>query len=143
MNLPDSRYFLISKRSSECSIQIGHKKMLLLIHDGYVSLYLSGLFIKVVRAKETFIFYFPTRNEETTDDPRKRFGCYQQDHSKLHRENPVSDRSRCRKRHRHDDIIMGFYGKAFDNDLQAKAVGSKPILLPANQNLGRSARYRS
>ena len=43
---------------------------------------------------------------------------------------------RCRKRHRYDDIIMGFYGKAFDNDLQAKAVGSKPILLPANQNLG-------
>ena len=50
---------------------------------------------------------------------------------------------RCRKRHRYDNIIMGFYNKAFDNDLQAKAVGSKPILLPANQNLGRSARYRS
>ena len=33
---------------------------------------------------------------------------------------------------------MGFYGKAFDNGLQAKAAGSKPILFPANQNLGRS-----
>ena len=33
---------------------------------------------------------------------------------------------------------MGFYGKAFDNGLQAKAAGSKPILSPANQNLGRS-----
>ena len=43
---------------------------------------------------------------------------------------------RCRKRHRYDDIIMGFYGKAFDNGLQAKAAGSKPILFPANQNLG-------
>ena len=40
------------------------------------------------------------------------------------------------KRHRYDDIIMGFYGKVFDDGLQAKAVGSKPILLPANQNLG-------
>ena len=37
---------------------------------------------------------------------------------------------------------MGFYGKAFDNGLQAKAAGSKPILFPANQNLGRSGRYR-
>ena len=33
---------------------------------------------------------------------------------------------------------MGFYDKAFDNSLQAKAAGSKPILFPANQNLGRS-----
>ena len=49
----------------------------------------------------------------------------------------------CLKRHRYDDIIMGFYGKAFDNGLQAKAAGSKPILFPANQNLGRSGRYRS
>ena len=35
------------------------------------------------------------------------------------------------QRHRYDDIIMGFYGKAFDNGF------------PANQNLGRSGRYRS
>ena len=33
---------------------------------------------------------------------------------------------------------MGFYDKAFDNSLQAKAAGFKPILFPANQNLGRS-----
>ena len=33
---------------------------------------------------------------------------------------------------------MGFYGKAFDNGLQAKAAGSKRILFPANENLGRS-----
>ena len=38
---------------------------------------------------------------------------------------------------------MGFYGKAFDDDLQAKAAGSKPILFPANQNLGRSGLYHS
>ena len=38
---------------------------------------------------------------------------------------------------------MGFYDKAFDNGLQAKAAGSKPILFPANQNLGRSGLYRS
>ena len=38
---------------------------------------------------------------------------------------------------------MGFYGKAFDNGLQAKAAGSKPILFPANQNLGCSELYCS
>ena len=38
---------------------------------------------------------------------------------------------------------MRFHGKAFDNGLQAKAAGSKPILFPANQNLGRSGLYRS
>ena len=38
---------------------------------------------------------------------------------------------------------MGFYGKAFDSGLLAKVVGSKPILFPANQNLGRSGLYRS
>ena len=42
-----------------------------------------------------------------------------------------------------NDIIMGFYDKAFDNGLQAKAAGSKPILFPANQNLGRSGLYHS
>ena len=47
------------------------------------------------------------------------------------------------KRHRYDHIIMRFYGKAFDNGLQAKAAGSKPILFPANQNLGRSGLYHS
>ena len=50
---------------------------------------------------------------------------------------------KCNKRHRYDDIIMGFYDKAFDNSLQAKAAGSKPILFPANQNLGRSGLYHS
>ena len=38
---------------------------------------------------------------------------------------------------------MGFNGKAFDNGLQDKATGSKPILFPTNQNLGRSGLYRS
>ena len=47
------------------------------------------------------------------------------------------------KRHRYDDIIMGFYGKAFNNGLQAKTAGSKPILFPANQNVGRSGLYHS
>ena len=34
-----------------------------------------------------------TRNERTTDESGKRFGCYQQDHSNLHRENSVSAQS--------------------------------------------------
>ena len=49
----------------------------------------------------------------------------------------------CYVAHRYDDIIMGFYGKEFENGLRAKAAGSKPILFPANQTLGRSGRYRS
>ena len=49
----------------------------------------------------------------------------------------------CFIRHRNDDIIMGCYGKAFDNGLQAKAAGPKLILFPANQNLGRSGLYHS
>ena len=36
---------------------------------------------------------FLTKYEGTTDDSRKRFGCYQQDHYNLHRENSVSDKS--------------------------------------------------
>ena len=47
------------------------------------------------------------------------------------------------QRHRYDDIIMRFYGKAFDTGLQAKAAGSRSTLFPANHNLGRSGRYRS
>ena len=38
---------------------------------------------------------------------------------------------------------MEFYGKAFDNGLQANAAGFKPILFPANENLGRSGLYHS
>ena len=34
-----------------------------------------------------------TRNEGTTNDSGKRFGCYQQDHPNLHRENSVSAQS--------------------------------------------------
>ena len=61
----------------------------------------------------------------------------------LHRRHDAYKRFNKFKRHRYDDIIMGFYGKAFDNGLQAKAAGSKPILFPANQNLGRSGLYHS
>ena len=57
---------------------------------------------------------------------------------------PLASQSPCPIiRHRYDDIIMGFYVKAFHNGLQAKAAGSKPILFPANQNLGRSGLYHS
>ena len=41
--------------------------------------YLSGLFIKIVCARETF--YSPNRNEGTTNESEKRLGCYQQEHS--------------------------------------------------------------
>ena len=35
---------------------------------------LPCLFTKLVRARETFIFYFPNRNEGTTDESKKTFG---------------------------------------------------------------------
>ena len=36
---------------------------------------------------------FLTRNEGTTDESEKCFGCYQQEQFNLHRENSVSDRA--------------------------------------------------
>ena len=63
----------ICKTSSGCRLLIGHKKCFVLlcpideqfllssfpefVHDGY----LSGSFTKLVRARETFIFYFPNQ----------------------------------------------------------------------------------
>ena len=69
-------YRTISKNSSGCRLQIGYKKCFVLlcpigeqfllssfrkfVHDGY----LSGSFTKLVRARETFIFYFPNKKRK-------------------------------------------------------------------------------
>ena len=67
----------ISKNSSGCRLQIGHKKCFVLlcpigeqfllsffrefVHDGYCLGTLARPFTKLVRARETFIFYFPNK----------------------------------------------------------------------------------
>ena len=67
----------ISKNSSGCRLLIGHKKCFVLlcpigeqfllssfrefVHDTIVSPHLPGPFTKLVRARETFIFYFPNQ----------------------------------------------------------------------------------
>ena len=61
-----------------------------------VSPHLPGSFTKLVRARETFIFYFPNRNEGITDESKKRLGCYQhkEEQFNLLRES-VFDGSQC------------------------------------------------
>ena len=76
--------------------------------------------------------------QQTSAPPRRALG-----HAMQGFQRPSYRKKRLDIKSNYDDIIMGFYGKAFDNGLQAKAAGSKPILFPANQNLGRSGRYRS
>ena len=68
----------VSKNSSRCRFLIRHKKCFVLLcpigeqfllssfreflHDGYCPLsHLPGSFTKLVRARETFIFYFPNQ----------------------------------------------------------------------------------
>ena len=67
------------------------------IHDGYFLATLTGLFTKLVRTRETFIFYFPNRNEGTTDESKKRLGCHQhrEEQFNLPREYSVFDGSQC------------------------------------------------
>ena len=47
------------------------------VHDGYCLGTLARL-VHLVRARETFISTFLTRNEGTIDESKKRLGCYQQ-----------------------------------------------------------------
>ena len=100
----------ISKNSSGCRLLIGHKKCFVLLcpigaqfllssfrefaHDGYC-LGTLARFVHLVRARETFISTFLTRNEGTTDESKKRLGCYQQEQFNLPREYSVFDSSHC------------------------------------------------
>ena len=79
----------ISKRSSKCWLLIGHKKCFVLlcpigeqfllssfrefVHD-VVSPHLPGSFTKLVRARETFIFYFPNQKRRNYRWVEKTFG---------------------------------------------------------------------
>ena len=56
---------------------------------------LPGSFTKLLRTRETFIFYFPNQKRRNYRWVEKRFGCYQQEQFILHWENSVSDGSQC------------------------------------------------
>ena len=55
--------------------------------------YLSGSFIKVVHARETFIFYFPNQKKWKPIIRENVSEYYRQGHSNLHRQNSAFDRS--------------------------------------------------
>ena len=78
----------ISKNSSGCRLLIGHRKCFVLlcpigeqfllssfrefVHDAIVSPHLPGSFTKLVRARKTFIFYFPNQKRRNVWDAISR-----------------------------------------------------------------------
>ena len=80
----------ISKNSSGCRLLIGHKKCFVLlcpigeqfllsffrefVHDGYCLGTLARPFTKLVRARETFIFYFPNKKRRNYRWVEETFG---------------------------------------------------------------------
>ena len=84
----------ISKNSSRCRLLIGHKKCFVLlcpigeqfllssfrefVHDGYCLTTTARFVHQACACKENFYFLlsFLTRNKGTTDESKKRLGCY-------------------------------------------------------------------
>ena len=97
----------ISKNSSGCRLLIGYKKCFVLlcpigekfllssfrefVHDGYYSVRSPSLCVQGKLLFSTFL----TRNEGTTDESKKRLGCYQREQFNLPREYSVFDGSQC------------------------------------------------
>ena len=97
----------ISKNSSEYRFLIGHKKCFVLlgpigeqfllssfrefVHDSYCPVRSPSLCVQGKLLFSTFL----TRNEGTTDESKKRLGCYQQEQFNLPREYSVFDGSQC------------------------------------------------
>ena len=90
----------ISKNSSGCRLLIGHKKCFVLcpigeefllssfrefVHDGYCPVRSPSLCVQGKLLFSTFL----TRNEGTTDESKKRLGCYQREQFNLPREYSV------------------------------------------------------
>ena len=94
----------ISKNSSGCRLLIGHKKCFALlcpigeqfllssfrefVHEDYCLSTLARFVQQACARKGNFIYFltFPTRNEGTTDELKKRLACYQQGQFNLPRE---------------------------------------------------------
>ena len=97
----------ISKNSSGCRLLLGHKKCFVLlcpigkqcllgsfcefVHDGYCLATLA----QFVHQGKLLFSTFVTRNEGTTDESKKRLGCYQQEQFNLPRQYSVFDSSKC------------------------------------------------
>ena len=93
----------ISKNSNRCWFLIGHKKCFVLlcpigeqfllsyfcvfVHDGYCLATFARFVHKACACKGNFYFLLPllSRNEGTTDESKKRLGCYQQEQLNLAR----------------------------------------------------------
>ena len=62
-----------------------------------VSPHLPGSFTKLVCGRETLLLFstFLTGNKGTTDESKKRLGCYPQEQLNLPREYSVSDGPQC------------------------------------------------
>ena len=101
----------ISKRSSECWLLTGQKMLCVIVPSRQLASpeffscvptrrLLSRILVRFVHRGcacnsqgKLSLSNFLNRNEGAIDDSWKHFGCYQWDHSNLHRENSVSDRS--------------------------------------------------
>ena len=101
----------ISKRLSECWLLTGQKMLCVIVPSRQwaspeffscvpTRRLLSRILVRFVHRGcacnsqgKLSLSNFLNRNEGAIDDPWKHFGCYQRDHSNLHRENSVSDRS--------------------------------------------------
>ena len=89
----------ISKNSSGCRLLIGHKKCFVLlcpigeqfllssfrefVHDGYCLATLARFVHQGCASKGNLFSTSLTRNEGTTDESKKRLGCYQQEQFNL------------------------------------------------------------
>ena len=102
----------ISKTSSGCRLLIGHKNGFVLlcpigeqfilssfrefVHDGYCLATLVRFVHQACASKGNFYFLSVlSRNEGSTDESKKRLGCYQQEQFNLPREYSVCDSSQC------------------------------------------------
>ena len=104
----------ISKNSSRCRLLIGHKKCFVLqcpigeqfplssfhkfVHDGYC-LAIRTCPVRSLslceQGKLLFSTFLTRHSEGTTDESKKRLGCYQQEQLNLPREYSVFDSSQC------------------------------------------------
>ena len=102
----------VSKNSSRCRFLIGHEKCFVLlcpigeqflgspfrefVHTTDITPpLLPGSRTRRVRARETFIFYFPNHKGRNYRWVEKRLGCYQQEQFNLPWEYSVFDGSQC------------------------------------------------
>ena len=132
----------ISKNSSGCRLLIGHKKCFVLlcpigeqfllssfrefVHDGYCLATLARLCVQGKLLFSTFL----TRNEGTTDESKKRLGCYQQEQFNLPREYSVFDGSQC--------IVNN---RKFKMRRRRESQISNSLIRRLNNNFARASRF--